>query len=58
MAISFSSSSSLLGAETIFEEVFQPFYITNQMYIRMYSNMAAVGAGGEVDFRLAYMRVR
>ena len=55
---SFSSSSSLLGAETIFEEVFQPFYITNQMYIRMYSNMSNVGAGGEVDFRLAYMRVR
>ena len=55
---SFTSSSALLGAETIFEEVFQPFFITNQLYIRMYSNMAAVGAGGEVDFRLAYMRVR
>jgi len=55
---SFSSSSSLLGAETIFEEVFQPFYITNTMYIRMYSNMSNVGTGGNVDFRLAYMRVR
>jgi len=55
---SFSSSSTLLGAETIFEEVFQPFFITNQMYIRMYSSMANVGTGAEVDFRLAYMRVR
>jgi len=55
---SFSSSSTLLGAETIFEEVFQPFFITNSMYIRMYSNMANVGAGGNVDFRCAYMNIR
>ena len=55
---SFSSSSTTLAAETVFEEVFQPFYITNSMYIRMYSNMSNVGTGGNVDFRLAYMRVR
>ena len=55
---SFSSSSTVLGTETVFEEVFQPFNITSQMYLRMYSSMAAVQTGASVDFRVAYMRIR
>jgi len=55
---SFASSSNLLGTENLFEEVFQPFFITNNMFIRMYSNMDNVGTSAEVQFRLAYMRIR
>tara|TARA_R110000823_G_C15674163_1_gene473488 strand:- start:93 stop:647 length:555 start_codon:yes stop_codon:yes gene_type:complete len=55
---SFSSSSNLLGTETIFEEVFQPLIITSEMYLRMYSSMANVDTGGTVTFQVAYMRKR
>ncbi len=55
---SFSSSSTVLGTETVFEEVFQPFNITSEMYLRMYSNMSAVQAGASVAYKVAYMRIR
>jgi len=55
---SFTSSSNLLGTETIFEEVFQPFIITSEMFVRMYSNMAAVGVSGEVVYKVGYLRLR
>jgi len=55
---SVSSSSTNLLTESLFEEVFQPFFITNSMFIRIGSTMANVGAGGTVKFHLAYMRVR
>jgi len=55
---SFASSANLLGTENLFEEVFQPFIITNNMFIRIYSNMDNVGTSAEVQFRLAYMRIR
>jgi len=55
---SVSSSSTNLLTESLFEEVFQPFFITNSMFIRIGSTMANVGAGGTVKFHLAYMRIR
>jgi len=55
---SYSSNGNLLGTENLFEEVFQPFFITNNMFLRMYSNMDNVGTSAEVQFRLAYMRIR
>ena len=55
---SFTSASNLLGTETIFEEVFQPFIVTSEMYVRMYSNMAAVAAGGTVTYKVGYLRLR
>lgn len=55
---SVSSSSTNLLTETMFEEVFQPFFITNSMFIRIGSTMANVGAGGTVKFHVAYMNTR
>ncbi len=55
---SVASSSTNLLTETIFEEVFQPFYITNSMFLRLGSTMANVGAGGTVKFHVAYMNTR
>jgi len=55
---SVSSSSTNLLTETMFEEVFQPFFITNTMFLRIGSTMANVGAGGTVKFHVAYMNTR
>ena len=55
---SFSSSSNLLGTETIFEEVFQPLILTSEMYMRMYSSMANVGTSATVIYNVAFMRLR
>jgi len=55
---SFSSTSNLLGTETIFEEVFQPLIITSEMYLRMYSNMSNVAVGATVNYKVGYMRLR
>jgi hypothetical protein len=55
---SVSSSSTNLLTETMFEEVFQPFYITNTMFLRLGSTMSNVGAGGTVKFHVAYMNTR
>ena len=55
---SVSSSSTNLLTESLFEEVFQPFFITNSMFLRIGSTMANVGAGGTVKFHMAFMRVR
>jgi len=55
---SFSSASTTLATETVFEEVFQPLLITSQMYLRMYSNMSAVQAGATVAYKVAFMRIR
>jgi len=55
---SFSSSSTLLGTETVFEEVFQPLIITSEMYLRMYSNMANVAGGATVSYKVGYLRLR
>jgi len=55
---SLSSSSTNLLTENLFEEVFQPFYITNSMFLRIGSTMVNVSGGNEVKFHLAYMRVR
>jgi len=55
---SLSSTSVNLLTENLFEEVFQPFLITNTMFLRIGSTMANVSAGNTVKFHLAYMRVR
>lgn len=55
---SVSSSSTNLLTETMFEEVFQPFFITNTMFLRIGSTMGNVGVGGTVKFHVAFMRIR
>ena len=55
---SFTSASNLLGTETMFEEVFQPLIITSEMYLRIYSNMAAVGVSATTTYNVGYMRLR
>jgi len=54
----FSSSSTTLGAESVFEEVFQPFIITSEMFLRMYSSMGNVAGGAVVTYQVGYMRMR
>jgi len=55
---SVSSSSTHLLTESLFEEVFQPFFITNSMFLRIGSTMVNIGTGGNVKFHMAYMRIR
>jgi len=55
---SVSSASTELLTETLFEEVFQPLFITNNMFMRIYSNFANVAASATVIYNVAYMRIR
>jgi len=55
---SVASGSTELLTETLFEEVFQPLFITSNMFMRIYSNFANVGTSPSVIYNVAYMRIR
>tara|TARA_R110000823_G_C15659751_1_gene471937 strand:- start:93 stop:629 length:537 start_codon:yes stop_codon:yes gene_type:complete len=53
-----SSGSNAIPAESLFEEVFQPLIVTNQAFLRVYSNMDNVGTSAVVNWNVAYNRLR
>ena len=55
---SIASASNELLTESLFEEVFQPLFITSNMFMRIYSNGAAWSLNNTVSYNVAYMRIR
>jgi len=55
---SVDSSSTLVGFEFLEENVQRPMYVTNELYLAMYSNMSALPVGTTVQWKIAYHRVR
>ena len=53
-----ASASSNLPTESVFEEVFQPFVISHNMFIRMWSDFDNAGSGNEVKYMVGYVNLR
>ena len=51
-----SNASNVVAAETLFEEKFTPLYVTNTMFLRLYSTMDNVGTSAIVNWNVAYVR--
>lgn len=53
-----SSASTNLPTESVFEEVFQPFVINHNMFLRMWSDFDNPGTGNETKYLVGYIRLR
>ena len=55
---SVDSSSTLIGFETLEENVQRPMFVTNELYFAMYSNMVGLSGSETVTWKIAYQRIR
>lgn len=53
-----TSASTNLPTESVFEEVFQPFVINHNMFLRMWSDFDNAGTGNETKYMVGYIRLR
>jgi len=55
---SFDSATTLVGYEFLDENVQRPMFVTNELYLAMYTNMVGLGAGETAQWKIAYHRIR
>jgi hypothetical protein len=53
-----TSSSANLPTESVFEEVFQPFIINHNMFVRMWADYDNMGGGNVTNYIVGYVRLR
>ena len=53
---SINNAGNVIAAESLFEEKFTPLYVTNTMFLRLYSTMDNVGTSAVVYWNVAYVR--
>ncbi len=53
-----TSSSQYLPTESIFEEVFQPFVITHDMFVRLWNDFDNQAAGSVTKYLVGYVNLR